>query len=120
MVPPVVELEQRVDDIIIRLLSPLRAFKSLDKSAFHDLLEVADSLEMHFWASETVPRKLTGKLWYIYSSTVIEARHSHARSPEPIHHAADQYLGKWKGSSVQTSVLTAEAYGMSSDRQASK
>jgi hypothetical protein len=49
---------------------------------------------MHFCASETVPRKLTGKLWHIYSSMVIEARHSHARSPEPIHHAADEYLGK--------------------------
>jgi hypothetical protein len=56
-----------------------------------DLLETADLIRAKINEDDLVPRRLTGTLWFIFTSILTEAEHAHKHSPEPILDAAWNY-----------------------------
>ena len=76
------ELEARLDALTTEILLPLRASKELDPDAINMLYELADDLAAEIAGSDTVPRLLTGKLWFLFTQMLGEA--DHTRSPDHI------------------------------------
>ena len=83
------QLEERLGEAATRLLPYLRASKLIDSTAMADLLETADLIRAKLNEDDLVPRRLTGTLWFIFTSMLTEAEHT--RSPEPILNAAWNY-----------------------------
>jgi hypothetical protein len=83
------ELEARLDALITEILPPLRTSKTFDPEAVTRLYEVADDLAAEIGEDELVPRRLTGKLWFIFTQMLDEA--SHTRSPDDILRTAWSY-----------------------------
>jgi hypothetical protein len=83
------QLEERLSEVAARLLPYLRASKLVDSTAMTDLLETADLIRAKFNEDDLVPRRLTGTLWFIFTSMLTEAEHTH--SPEAILNAAWNY-----------------------------
>jgi hypothetical protein len=86
------QLEERLGDAATRLLPYLRASKLVDSSAMTDLLETTDAIRGSLDGADLVPRRLTGTMWFIFTSMLAEA--AHARSPAPILEAAWNYEDK--------------------------
>jgi hypothetical protein len=83
------QLEQRLSNAATRLLPYLRTSKLVDSTAMTDLLGTADLIRAKLNGDDLISRRLTGTLWYIFTSMLTEAEH--ARSPEPILDAAWSY-----------------------------
>ena len=83
------ELEARLDALITEILPPLRTSKTLNHEAVTKLYEMADDLAAEIGADELVPRRLTGKLWFVFTQMLDEA--SHTRSPDEILSTAWSY-----------------------------
>jgi hypothetical protein len=82
-------LESVIDDATTRLLIPLRMSKDLDLEAVQILLQCVDQLKDVLGTSPTIPRRLAGKLWFVFTQMLAEA--GHTRAPEPILKAAWEY-----------------------------
>ncbi len=83
------ELEDQLDKLIIRILPQMRATKYVDTEAFAQLNELVAALTRILTGAELVPRRLTGKLWLVFTQALAEA--DHTRSPEEILHHAWAY-----------------------------
>lgn len=76
------ELEARLDALTTEILLPLRASKEVDSEAINRLYELADDLAAEIGDSDAVPRRLTGKLWFVFTQMLSEA--DHTQSPNDI------------------------------------
>jgi hypothetical protein len=76
------DLEACLDSLTTEILPPLRASKEVDSEAINRLYELADDLAAELGDSDTVPRQLTGKLWFVFTQMLSEA--DHTRSPDDI------------------------------------
>jgi Family of unknown function (DUF6188) len=83
------ELEVRFNRVVSVLLPQLLAHKFLDSLLAVDLLEVADRFREQLSGADTVPRKLTGKLYYVLTTLLIESEY--AQNPEQVKDVAWQY-----------------------------
>lgn len=82
-------LEASLDDATSRLLIPLRMSKVLDSTAIADLGHAVDALTATYGSADVVPRRLVGKLWFVFVLMLGEA--DHADDPAPILDAAWAY-----------------------------
>jgi hypothetical protein len=101
------ELENRLDTLTTAILLPLRAAKHVDHQAMNQLGQLVADLISEVGDTPAIPRRLTGKLWFIFTQMLGEA--DHARSPEEIlnsaWHYADQLqklFGPWYGQGPPT------------------
>ncbi len=99
---PIDELENRLDTLTTAILPPLRASKHVDRQAMDQLSQLVDDLASEVGDAPTIPRRLAGKLWFIFTQMLSEA--DHARSPEEILYSAWRYqdqlqklFGPWYG-----------------------
>lgn len=76
------ELEARLDALTTEILLPLRASKEVDTAAMNRLYALAEELAAELRGSDAVPRRLTGKLWFVFTQMLSEA--DHTRSPDDI------------------------------------
>jgi hypothetical protein len=101
------ELEDQLDNLTIRILPSMRATKYVDREAFAQLNEIVVALAHELVDAELIPRRLVGKLWFIFTQALAEA--DHARSPEEILRYAwdyedklEQLFGPWFSPSPPT------------------
>ena len=83
------ELEDRLDRLTTAILMPLRASKRVDHQAMEQLRQLVADLISEIGDTPALPRRLTGKLWFIFTQMLSEA--DHIRSPEEILDAAWRY-----------------------------
>jgi hypothetical protein len=76
----------RFNDIVLEVLAPIRMSKTVDRAAMGELHIVLDELAHALRDEDDVPKKLTGELWYVFTSMLAEA--GHAADPELITSAA--------------------------------
>jgi hypothetical protein len=86
------ELENRLDALTTAILMPLRASKHVDSQAMDKLSQLVADLITDVGDAPLMPRRLTGKLWFIFTQMLSEA--DHTRSPEQILHSAWRYAGQ--------------------------
>jgi hypothetical protein len=101
------ELEARLDALTTAVLLPLRASKHVDRTALDHLSQLVTDLTREMGDAPSVPRRLTGKLWFIFTQMLTEA--DHTRSPEEILDSAWRYanqlqklFGPWYGQGPPT------------------
>jgi hypothetical protein len=101
------ELEQQLDALSTSILLPMRATKYVDRDAFAQLNQLVRELTTEIGDSPDFPRRLVGKLWFVFTQALSEA--DHCRSPEEILHYAWSYkseleklFGPWFSSSKPT------------------
>ena len=101
------ELEGQLDVLTTQILPPMRATKYVDRNAFAQLARLVSDLISEFGDSPDIPRRLTGKLWFIFTQALAEA--DHCQSPEEILQCAWSYqdkleklFGPWFSSSEPT------------------
>jgi hypothetical protein len=82
-------LEEELDRLTTQLLLELRMSKLVNTMVMLELLEVTDRFGKILADEDQVPRRLVGKLWFIFAAMLTEA--DHARAPEPILEAAWEY-----------------------------
>jgi hypothetical protein len=76
------ELEAQLDALTTAILPPMRATKYVDQDAFAQLGQLVSDLIREIGDSPDIPRRLAGKLWFIFTQALAEADHS--RSPDEI------------------------------------
>lgn len=89
------EIKKRVDDIIVDLLVPVRATKTIDEVAYNQFYEILDELVLLVKDDEYISRSLIGVLFDIYSTLYAEAYHS--KYPDPLFMAlaeVESYMSK--------------------------
>jgi hypothetical protein len=101
------ELEARLDTLTTAILPPLRRDKHLNHRALDDLNRLVADLASEIGDSPVISRRLTGKLWFVFTQMLSEA--DHARSPEEILNSAWNYqeqlqnlFGPWYGNGPPT------------------
>ncbi len=87
-----IALEGQLDALTTRILPAMRASKYVDREAFAQLNEFIAALARELADAELVPRRLTGKLWFVFTQALAEA--DHTRSPEEILRYAWEYEDK--------------------------
>ncbi len=107
MVSRIEELEARLDTLTTVILPPVRASKHVDHLALDNLNMLVDDLIRELGGSPAIPRRLAGKLWFIFTQMLTEADHS--RSPGEILSRAWSYqeqlrklFGPWFGQGEPT------------------
>jgi hypothetical protein len=84
------ELEERLDDATLQLVIPLRTAargsKSIDQRAYGDVIAVMDELAEALWDKDAAPRRLVGKMLFVFEALMGES--NHASDPHPIADAA--------------------------------
>ncbi len=83
------ELENRLDTLTTAILLPLRASKHVDRQAMDQLSQFVADLISEVGDAPVIPRRLAGKLWFIFTQMLSEA--DHTRSPGEILHSAWRY-----------------------------
>jgi hypothetical protein len=76
------ELEERLDALTTVILLPLRASKYVDHAALDQLNNLVHDLVREISDAPTISRRLTGKLWFIFTQMLAQA--DHTRAPEEI------------------------------------
>jgi hypothetical protein len=76
------DIEERLGVLITEILVPLRTSKTVDSAAMNRLYDLTDEIAAEMVDSDTVPRLLTGRLWFVFTQMLSEA--DHTRSPEEI------------------------------------
>ena len=101
------EFEDRLDSLTTVVLLPLRASKHVDHQAVKHLCQLVTDLISEVGDVPVFPRRLTGKLWFIFTQMLSEA--DHTRSPEEILDSAWRYesqleklFGPWYGQGQPT------------------
>lgn len=75
----ITEIEQTVDKLLLDVLGPLRASKTINREAIQQLNIAIDELIPLLSNQANVPRILTGTLWYIFTSMLTEAEYAENR-----------------------------------------
>jgi hypothetical protein len=83
------ELEARLDTLTVALLVPMRTSKHVDPQILDNLNNLVKDLISAIGDAPVIPRRLAGKLWFIFTQMITEA--DHARSPEEISRSAWSY-----------------------------
>jgi hypothetical protein len=83
------ELEARLDTLTVALLVPMRTSKHVDPQILDNLNNLVKDLISEIGDAPVIPRRLAGKLWFIFTQMITEA--DHARSPEEISRSAWSY-----------------------------
>jgi hypothetical protein len=83
------EIESKLDAVTTDLLPELRATKVVNVAAYTDLLALADELVHQSGTLQLVPRRLVGKLWFVFTAMLIEAEY--VKDSEEIANAAWDY-----------------------------
>lgn len=86
------EFESRLDALTTEILVPLRVSKDVNSEAISELYALADELADVLKDEEMVPRRLTGKLWFVFTQMLAEA--DHTRMPDDILMSAWGYQGR--------------------------
>ncbi|HXP54170.1 MAG TPA: hypothetical protein VN847_04415 [Streptosporangiaceae bacterium] len=86
------ELEARLDTLTTAILLPMRATKYVDQDAFAQLDRLVGDLISEIGDAPDISRRLTGKLWFVFTQALTEAQHS--RSPDEILRYAWSYQDK--------------------------
>ena len=86
------ELEARLDNLTTAILLPMRATKYVDQDAFAQLDRLVGDLISEIGDAPDISRRLTGKLWFVFTQALTEAEHS--RSPGEILRYAWSYQDK--------------------------
>jgi len=73
------EFEARLDALTLEILLPLRASKTVMSDSVSKLYELADELAAEMGDAEMVSRRLTGKLWFVFTQMLAEADHTSLR-----------------------------------------
>lgn len=101
------ELENRLDTLTTAILLPLRASKHVDHRAMDQLSQLVTDLIGEVGDAPALPRRLTGKLWFVFTQMLSEA--GHTRSPEEILDSAwlyedqlEKLFGPWYGQGPPT------------------
>jgi hypothetical protein len=101
------QLEEQLDNLTTTILPAMRATKHVDREAFNQLNDLVAALALELAGAELVPRRLTGKLWFVFTQALAEA--DHTRTPEEILRYAWNYqdklqnlFGPWFSSSPPT------------------
>jgi hypothetical protein len=76
------EFEARLDALTTEILLPLRASEEVDSEAMNRLYKLVEDRAAEIGGSDAVPRRLTGKLWFVFTQMLSEA--DHTRSPGDI------------------------------------
>lgn len=83
------DLEERLERTTTDLLLQLRMTKLVNPTAMAELIDIADALNPALASANAVPRRLVGKLWFVFTAMLAEA--GHTRSPDAILAAAWDY-----------------------------
>jgi hypothetical protein len=83
------DFEARLDKITTDLLPEVRATKNVNGLVVADLLQLTDELAVAFASDDVVDKRLVGKLWFVFTSLLAEASHTH--EPGAILDVAWQY-----------------------------
>ncbi len=101
------DIEARLDTLTTTILVPLRASKHIDHQALSRLNDLVEDLIAQIGDAPTISRRLTGKLWFIFTQMLAEADHTHA--PDEILRSAWNYqdqleklFGPWYGQGPPT------------------
>ena len=101
------QLEDQLDNLTTRILPAMRATEYVDTEAFDQLNDLIAALALELADTELVPRRLTGKLWFVFTQALAEAEHT--RTPEELLRYAWNYqdklqdlFGPWFSSSPPT------------------
>ena len=76
------EIYDEIDALIQKLLMPIRTSKTIERAQFDKLYCLLDELIEIMRTEENIPKKLVGKLFFIYMSMNGEA--GHANYPDPL------------------------------------
>jgi hypothetical protein len=74
--------ESRLDALTTEILVPLRVSKTVQSKAISELYALADELADALKDEELIPRRLAGKLWFVFTQMLAEA--DHTRMPDDI------------------------------------
>lgn len=101
------DLEARLDTLTTVVLVPLRASKHIDHQAVGQLNDLVEDIISQAGDAPAISRRLTGKLWLIFTQMLAEADHTQA--PEEILRSAWSYqdqlqklFGPWCGQGPPT------------------
>ena len=89
MVSQIDQLETRLDTLTTAILVPMRASKQVDHQALGQLHHLVEDLISEVGDASVIPRRLAGKLWFVFTQMLSEA--DHTRSPEEILRSAWSY-----------------------------
>jgi len=71
----------KIDNIVQKLLVPVRTEKKVDRESFDLFYEYLDKILELIQGKEMIPRKITGILFFIYTSLSGEVQNSDYRDP---------------------------------------
>ena len=101
------ELETRLDTLTTAILVSLRASKQIDHQALDQLNLLLEDLIAEVGDAPLISRRLTGKLWFIFTQMLAEA--DNTRAPEELLRGAWSYedqleklFGPWYGQGPPT------------------
>lgn len=84
-----------IDNIVQRLLVPVRTEKKVDREAFDLFYNYLDDILVLIKGKEMIPRKITGILFFIYTSLLGEIQNKDYRDPVLMEVAKlEEYLSK--------------------------
>jgi hypothetical protein len=73
------EIADVIDALALEILGPLRSSKTINKVALQKLDAFIEELAPLLKDQESVPRVLTGHLWFIFTSMLTEAEYAKNR-----------------------------------------
>lgn len=76
-----IEIEESINKLIVDLLVPIRASKTVNKEAFDKLYFLLDELKVLIKGEILITRKLAGSLFFIYTTVSAETEHAHYSNP---------------------------------------
>ncbi|NOZ12426.1 MAG: hypothetical protein GXO69_02115 [Acidobacteria bacterium] len=82
MIKTIEQITAEIDSLMLDLLGPLRASKTINQAAFTKLKEKMDNLLPLMETQQQVPKELVGKLWFIFTSMLSEAEHAKTNREE--------------------------------------
>ena len=74
-------IERKINEIVQKLLIPIRVEKTIDKEAFDLFYCYLDELVKIIEGKELIPRKLAGLLFYIYVTLISEIEIDNYKNP---------------------------------------
>ncbi len=81
------EIKIRIDEIIIDLLVPIRASKTVDQKAFDEFYLILDEVVSLVKGKEEINRELAGLIFFIYTSIEADANHARVDYNHPLFRA---------------------------------
>ena len=69
-------LIQKIDNIALNILLPLRAEKVIDSKIMNEFHSLLDELDNALKLEQTVPKKIVGIVWFVFTAMLAEAEHA--------------------------------------------